>query len=152
MSLSSDGGPSKKGRNAPAGPQSGIYVHSQYFEVVFDLYQVQMKTLDEAIAHLHSLRPRILELLSLQPPANSLPPSSETSNDGKPPTQLTSLIVPLTHIDIMKPDHNDPRQAHVLFAGPSKDDEEWDKLYAVTRRLSNSFSYLLLLIPDRIRP
>lgn len=57
------------------------------------------KALAAAISLLNSLRPRILEALGGQP-----------------------LRIPLTVLDIMKPERNDPARAHILYTGPSEDD------------------------------
>ncbi|OCB91126.1 small GTPase-binding protein [Sanghuangporus baumii] len=58
-----------------------------------------LPTVPSALSLLHLLRPRILEALDSHP-----------------------LRVPLSSIDVMKPDRNDPTRAHVLFTGPSEDD------------------------------
>jgi hypothetical protein len=82
-----------------------------------------LKSLADAKDVIASIRPRLLELLSAP------------SSDGSPSSR--KLRVSLTHVDIMKPDRNDPRTAHVLFVGPSKGDADWETLWAVASAWSS---------------
>ena len=69
------------------------------------------KTLTAALTLLTSLRPRLVSLLA-----------------GNP------LRIPLTSLDIMKPERNDVDRAHVCFVGPSEKDIESEggrRLWAV---------------------
>lgn len=84
-------------------------------------------TVSAAISLLRRLRPEILEAL-----------------DGHP------LRVPLSSIDKLKPDRNNPARAHVLFTGPSDDDlmsEDGQRLKRVCGRPSsgNKRSSLIIL-------
>ncbi|PAV16810.1 hypothetical protein PNOK_0687400 [Pyrrhoderma noxium] len=56
-------------------------------------------TVNQAISLLHSIRPQIVQLLRGE-----------------------SLRIPLSAMDIMKLERNDPSRAHVLFCGPSETD------------------------------
>lgn len=67
------------------------------------------RTLESAIALLRELRPRILELLS----------------DAQ-------LLVALHRVDIMRPDRGDLEKAHVMWAGPSHDNDDAQRLKRVS--------------------
>lgn len=67
------------------------------------------RTLESAIALLRELRPRILELLS----------------DAQ-------LLVALQRVDIMRPDRGDLEKAHVMWAGPSHDNDDAQRLKRVS--------------------
>ncbi|KAL5519690.1 hypothetical protein ACEPAG_1350 [Sanghuangporus baumii] len=86
-------------------------------------------TVSLALSLLRLLRPRILDAL-----------------DGH------SLSVPLTSIDIMKPDRNDPTRAHVLFAGPSENDllsENGQRLKRVCELINTEFIRSGLVIDEK---
>lgn len=87
------------------------------------------KTLSSAIALLNELRPRIMDILG----------NSE-------------LRVALRRMDIMRPDRGDVEQAHVMWAGPSPDDEDTARLKRVagmhTFSLYLRFQYLIISIPS----
>jgi activating signal cointegrator complex subunit 1 len=74
------------------------------------------RTLAEARAQLEALRPRLLQLLSSTT-------TSISQNAAFNPASR-KLRVRLSHVDIMPPERKDPRKAHVLFAGPSKEDAD----------------------------
>lgn len=69
------------------------------------------RTIESALALLNKLKPKILEMLNGE-----------------------KLRVPLTHVDIMNPDRGDLEKAHVMWAGPSDEDEGAQKL----KRISGS--------------
>ncbi|KAL4244527.1 Activating signal cointegrator 1 complex subunit 1 [Abortiporus biennis] len=82
-------------------------------------------TLESSKTLLSDLRPKILEILS-----------------GNP------LTVPLNRIDIMRPDRGDPEKAHVMWAGPSNEGEDFKKLKDVTNFIHKEFIKTGLVIDD----
>lgn len=74
------------------------------------------KTLANAQALLSSLRPRVMELL-----------------DGH------GLRIPLTEMNITKPDRGDADNAHILWVGPSLDTEDAQRLKIVSEFVSKAF-------------
>ncbi|EIN12157.1 hypothetical protein PUNSTDRAFT_130426 [Punctularia strigosozonata HHB-11173 SS5] len=91
------------------------------------------KTLYDACAFLRVLRPQILRELH-----------------GSP------LRVPLTSMDIMKPERGNPERAHVLWAGPARPaegtlDEEYARLERVSRLINSEFRRAGLVV-DEHRP
>ncbi|KAL5524199.1 hypothetical protein ACEPAF_9339 [Sanghuangporus sanghuang] len=88
-----------------------------------------LPTVPSALSLLHLLRPRILEALDSHP-----------------------LRVPLSSIDVMKPDRNDPTRAHVLFTGPSEDDllsENGQRLKRVCELINTEFIRSGLVIDEK---
>ncbi|KAL5482297.1 hypothetical protein ACEPAI_8891 [Sanghuangporus weigelae] len=88
-----------------------------------------LPTVSLALSLLRLLRPRILEAL-----------------DGH------SLRVPLTSIDVMKPDRNDSTRAHVLFTGPSENDllsENGQRLKRVCELINTEFIRSGLVIDEK---
>ncbi|KAG1739383.1 kinase A anchor protein [Suillus paluster] len=73
-------------------------------------------TLANAQALLWSLRSRVMELL-----------------DGH------SLCIPLTEMNIMKPDRGDAENAHVLWLGPSMDTKDAQRLKTVSEFVNKAF-------------
>lgn len=80
--------------------------------------EIPQKTLAAAITLLNTLRPRIIGLL-----------------------QNTPLRVALNRVDIMRPDRGDIEQSHVMWAGPSRDDEDARKLKRVSGQFQASPSF-----------
>ncbi|KAI6022018.1 hypothetical protein EDC04DRAFT_3117927 [Pisolithus marmoratus] len=75
-----------------------------------------LKTLQEALTLLFSLKPRIEELLS-----------------------GSRFCVPLNRMNIMKPDGGDPDNAHVLWLGPSQDSEDARRLERIGEMVNRTF-------------
>lgn len=80
------------------------------------------RTLANAVRQLQQLKPRITAILA-----------------GR------RLQVPLTRVDIMKPERGSLEKAHVLWAGPPEHGEEASRLRAVCRK---SFQRLLVTLPS----
>ncbi|THH07109.1 hypothetical protein EW145_g3612 [Phellinidium pouzarii] len=89
------------------------------------------KTVSASVSLLQSLRPRILDVLG-----------------------GATLYIPLTCIDIMKPERGDLAKAHVMFAGPPEDDassETVNTLRRVCELVSREFIIAGLAV-DQKRP
>ncbi|KAG2139632.1 kinase A anchor protein [Suillus bovinus] len=74
------------------------------------------RTLEDALALLSTLRTRIMELL-----------------DGH------GLCIPLTEMNIMKPDRGNADNAHVLWLGPSMDTSDAQRLKSVSEFVNKAF-------------
>ncbi|KAI0073014.1 hypothetical protein K474DRAFT_1686391 [Panus rudis PR-1116 ss-1] len=84
------------------------------------------KTLESAKALLDELKPRVMEILAGE-----------------------KLRVGLKRVDIMRPDRGDLERAHVMWVGPSHEDEDAKRLKKVSNFLSEEFKKAGLIIDDK---
>ncbi|VDC01513.1 unnamed protein product [Peniophora sp. CBMAI 1063] len=83
-------------------------------------------TLTRATELLHTLRPRVLEMLGGEP-----------------------LRVGLERMDIMPPERGDPERAHVLWVGPDLEGEDGRRLRAVCDVIQKTFMDAGLVVDER---